>query len=422
MNHTRIFGLVVLVLGLATLGLRAQIPGVPSAPAVPAAPGIPGAGSIPGAPAAPAVPGAPTTAAAPKGNLFDMLCPTDDQIKKCKDKICNCPLGQMLNSMIMPITAFSGGLIPPLCPPDQPNPADLGLDADSALGAAAKIKADEAGAKARRAAMRYLGTVDCHYFPEAEGALIGGLRADKNECVRWEAALSLGKGCCCTKKTIEALNITVSGSEKDGHPYETSPRVIAAAFTALNHCLSCYQERPATKPKEKAAPIAISRDVEILMPEYYVKQLSSEPMEKIVASARLTLAHYNEDIIKRAPLATGDRSITQIMAKAGTPPPPPPAPVAIAVPAKPATGNTVSTSPTAHTAKNRDLYHMFKNAMAGSSPQPEPPLAVSNASATDNVRTTNPSPPAATAPPVGTKPATGNRDLFHILSNSIGSN
>jgi len=104
--------------------------------------------------------------------------------------------------------------------------------------AAQKIKADEAQAKARRAAIKYLGTVDCHYFPEAEKALIGGLLNDRNECVRLEAALALGHGCCCTKKTIEALQVTVSGSNKLGNPGETSERVKAAAFAALQRCLA----------------------------------------------------------------------------------------------------------------------------------------------------------------------------------------
>src|SRR5207248_6163987 len=139
-----------------------------------------------------------------------------------------------------PLTLFSGGLIPSCCP-NMPSPQDLA--AGGPVGAAAKIKKDEAEAKARRAAVRYLGTVNCHYWPEAEAALIGSLRGDRNECVRWEAAMALGSGCCCTKKTIAALDITVTGSDKDGNPSETSERVRAAAMSALQHCLSCYVEK-----------------------------------------------------------------------------------------------------------------------------------------------------------------------------------
>jgi hypothetical protein len=37
---------------------------------------------------------------------------------------------------------------------------------------------------AKVAAIEYLATVDCRYYPEAEAGLIAGLRAEKNECVR----------------------------------------------------------------------------------------------------------------------------------------------------------------------------------------------------------------------------------------------
>ena len=67
-------------------------------------------------------------------------------------------------------------LIPPLCPPNTPTKEEL--EAKGAVGAAAAIQADEAGAAQRRAAVRYLGTVDCHYWPEAEDALIGALRTE----------------------------------------------------------------------------------------------------------------------------------------------------------------------------------------------------------------------------------------------------
>ena len=59
--------------------------------------------------------------------------------------------------------------------------ADLAKPAASAQGAAAKIKAEEAQAKAKIAAVEYLASVDCRYYEEAELALINSLRREKNE-------------------------------------------------------------------------------------------------------------------------------------------------------------------------------------------------------------------------------------------------
>jgi hypothetical protein len=148
-------------------------------------------------------------------------------------------MGQLLNNGLLPVSAFTGGIIGPICPPNAVNPNDLAKPADSAEGAAARIKADEAAAAARRAAVRYLGTVDCHYWPEAQDALVNALLQDRNECVRTEAAIALGRGCCCTRKTIEALAVVVSGSERFGNPAEKSERVKAAARAALEHCVAC---------------------------------------------------------------------------------------------------------------------------------------------------------------------------------------
>src|SRR5947208_2751239 len=72
--------------------------------------------------------------------------------------------------------------------------------------------------------------------PEATEALAKSLRLDRNECVRFEAALALGNGCCCNEKTVRALEMSVSMSDKDGAPVERSDRVRAAAADALAHC------------------------------------------------------------------------------------------------------------------------------------------------------------------------------------------
>jgi hypothetical protein len=123
------------------------------------------------------------------------------------------------------------------------------------VGEAAKIKAEEAQAKARKAAVRYLGTVDCGRFPDAEGALVKALRTDTNECVRYEAALALGNGCCCTNTTMEALAITAACSNRDGNPREYSDRVRAAAVAALQNCLSCFVDpNPPKQEKEIEGP------------------------------------------------------------------------------------------------------------------------------------------------------------------------
>src|SRR5262249_46451108 len=192
----------------------------------------------------------------------------------CKIKFCKSNLGLLVGNSLKPMSAMTGGLIQPCCPnvlnQDALNKAaQEGPDKakGDAVAAAAAIAKDEAEAKERRAAVRYLGTVDCHYWGTvAEPALIAALRTDRNECVRWEAAMALGNGCCCTKKTIAALTISVYGVEKegltvagafsDGAPVETSERVKGAALGALQHCLSCYTENVVPAPERPEGPPA----------------------------------------------------------------------------------------------------------------------------------------------------------------------
>src|SRR5262249_29738452 len=90
----------------------------------------------------------------------------------------------------------------------------------------------------------FLGTVDCRYYPDAIVALTAALRTDGSECVRYEAALALSHGCCCNQKTIDALEASVSGTEKDGNPAERSVRVRCTAAIGLERCLSCYVPPP----------------------------------------------------------------------------------------------------------------------------------------------------------------------------------
>jgi hypothetical protein len=295
-------------------------------PPAPAAPAVPGAA----APAAPATP-APQT-------LWNWLGITPQNCQKCRDKCCASPLGQLLNAMTKPLSFASGGLVPPLCPPVSPT--DLANandpnnpDAGGAEAVAAKIKADEAKAKARRAAVRYLGTVDCARFPEAEGALIKALREDTNECVRWEAALALGKGCCCTKKTVAALTLSATGKDTDKNPVETSERVRAAALHALNLCAATIAEEPEEptppeQPPSKTPPTPPEQPPitqlqqafpgGVKLTAYYTAYLPRVPRRQIMEAAARVLAERvgTEPVVRRTP--SGQRGLLQLWNNAST--------------------------------------------------------------------------------------------------------
>jgi hypothetical protein len=224
----------LVVLAVWSPALRAQVPGVP---AIPGAAGASTAGAATSALGGGL--GGATTAAQPT-TLWSFLGLSGNNLAACKAKFCASQLGQMANSMVTgPIGAVTGGFLPALCPP--PTAAQAAALANQpgagAQAAAAKIQASEAGAKARVAAVEYLGTVDCSRWPEATDALVKALLEDPNECVRFAAARALNSGCCCNKATIEALRICVSGETKKGNAPETSPRVKAAAFSALQNCL-----------------------------------------------------------------------------------------------------------------------------------------------------------------------------------------
>ena len=209
------------------------------------APALPGA-ALPGA-APPLLPGAAVPGTPPPATFLQKLGLSKEQKEACKRQLCATPLGQLINNSKAPLTALTGGLIPPFCP-TTPSAADL---ADpGAVGAAAAIMADEAAPSAagRRPLSRHRRLSLLAGSRSCSG---GRPRGDRNECVRLEAALALGSGCCCTKKTIEALTIVVSCSDRDGAPKETSYRVHTAAAAALDHCLACYAKVDTTAPKEK---------------------------------------------------------------------------------------------------------------------------------------------------------------------------
>src|SRR5262249_38951942 len=155
--------------------------------------------------------------------LWGFLGINKQGLKECKVKFCQSQLGILVGNSLKPVSAMTGGLLPSCCPKAL-NDAALAKAAkdpeaaksDSAA-AAATIMKDEAEAKERRAAVRYLGTVDCHYWGDTViPALTSALRTDRNECVRFEAALALGTGCCCNRRTIASLTLAAYGIEKEG--------------------------------------------------------------------------------------------------------------------------------------------------------------------------------------------------------------
>jgi hypothetical protein len=303
------------------------------------------------APAAPAAPAAATTVGAatpaPTG-IAAQIISLQSLKASCLDKFCPTPLGQFVNNMTKPLSALSGGLLPGCCPV-IPGAAELAKP--NSEGAAAKIKKDEAEAKARAAAVRYLGTVDCHWWPDAEVALVNALRVDKNECVRYEAALALGRGCCCTKDVMKALEICVKGGNEDGHPSENSERVRMAAVIALNHCLASAptktdggektnggekgkSEIAPEKLPEKTAQQGDANEVHIQLTAYYVKQ-QSRPWPQIIEEARHALDTAVGRETQTTTLPTGRRSLADIWERANAgsevheeiPMAPPPMPV-----------------------------------------------------------------------------------------------
>jgi hypothetical protein len=221
--------------GLVTLAgavsvARSQVPVVPAAPVAP------------GAPAA-AVPVVPTE---PSPGFFGKMCL---RLDACRRKIADTPLGQLLQNAKKPLSALTGGIVGgPL------KPTDKEAAAPGIAGAAAAGKKDAAEAAKRREDVKFLGTLDCRYYPDAAKALADALRTDPSECVRFEAALGLGRGCCCSEVTVKALMASVSGTDQDGNPAERSARVRVAACAALERCLACYTP-PAPEPEVVGKPV-----------------------------------------------------------------------------------------------------------------------------------------------------------------------
>jgi hypothetical protein len=283
----------------------AQVPGAMPGPILQPVPGPP-CGPVP----------APTV-----WDRLGMCC--DDCCAQC----CASPLGQLLNAMTKPLCFATGGLIQPICS-CTPTPAQLKriLDPESPASDAEKmaalIKVDEAAAARRRAAVRYLGTVDCHYFPEAESALISGLRCDRNECVRFEAALALSKGCCSTKNTIAALLIAANGSAMDGNPSETSERVRAVARYALELCTARagdWHEQSQPAQQEAAAAGGKKTAAGIQLAAYYTQQVPKQTQTELIDQASRYLAETISTSPATRTLAASQRTVAGMMANLGSP-------------------------------------------------------------------------------------------------------
>jgi hypothetical protein len=186
--------------------------------------------------------------AAPR-NIWSFFMKTPEQRDRCKDLFCNSPIGKMTSAAAGPIGAMSGGLIENRCAQKAIDDILKNKDKEgTAEGVAAGIKKSEAEAKARRAAVRFLGTVDCSRFPDAEGVLISSLQDDPNECVRYEAALAFANGCCCNERTIKALMEVIGGKTKVP---ESSERVKIAAAQALSQCENVVSTAPVIDPKKQ---------------------------------------------------------------------------------------------------------------------------------------------------------------------------
>lgn len=227
------------VAGAAPSVGQAQFAGGPGIPAVPQ-PVVPGV----------AAPAAGVGAPGPRVGLFRRM---KLGMGECIQKLLGSPFGQLLNNATKPLSALTGGVIPTL----EGKPSVEDTKQPGVAGAAAQGKKDAAEAAARRANVKYLGTLDCRYYPEASKALADALRTDPSECVRYEAALALTRGCCCNQVTMKALTAAVSGYEEDGNPGERSARVRCTAAAALEKCLACYVQtaRPEDlKPEEDCPP------------------------------------------------------------------------------------------------------------------------------------------------------------------------
>jgi len=249
--------------------------------------------------------------AAPVGPPVKKSCleTIDAAIHAKMEAICNSSIGKFLHEMGKPLKAITGGggATPGVGKP----PTKTELAAPGPVGVSAKIKAEKIQAKARQQAVKELGQVDCHYFPEAEAMLIIALRADSSECVRFEAAKSLTRGCCCSKAVIQALNICVSGSAEDGHPSERSPLVKSTAMIALEVCMNSCGSAEAEAPVLPRPEFPGGNEEAIPAPQPTVQKtafyqaVDQQPLARVVARSQRLLASKQQ--ASQTPVATAPR-------------------------------------------------------------------------------------------------------------------
>lgn len=276
-----------LLVSVGSLAVAQEVPEVPSAPPIPTATPAPATGFI--------------------GKCTSCIGSLGSMVGGCAKGCCNTPLGKLINGAFQPIEMATGGVIPAPCPgpndPSKHGAAGSNTAAGGAPGpqaAAQAIKKDQAQAKARCEAVKYLATVPCHYYPEAEAALIQALRMDRSECVRWEAAHALTQGCCCTKKTIAALKIVVSGSQQDGNPSEKSFRVKVEALNALEHCLSMCGSVGEPQRPEMPSPMPQPETIPTPLPQPARPELPMGEGDGSEAASGVQQANYYEEVEKQS--------------------------------------------------------------------------------------------------------------------------
>jgi len=141
---------------------------------------------------------------------------------------------------------------PPLKPIADPENAE---SPNPAVSTAAKIKAEEDGARQKIKALRYLATIGCAgCYPGVEEAFLAALD-DCTEAVRFEAVKGLrsaaGRPCklcktrsCCGPNVIRRLNQVAYGVDDTGCYNEPSARVRRYARLALCACSGTPVEEP----------------------------------------------------------------------------------------------------------------------------------------------------------------------------------
>ncbi len=464
----KLCGVGLVLLAGTNSNVWAQLPGAAPAAVAPAA-------AAPTAVSTTTV--ATTTTPAPQANLWSFLCPTPEQKAACKAKFCGSMFGQFINNSLAPAGALTGGIIGPCCPnPNDPNappnPADLAMPADSALGAAARVKQDTLAAKARRAAVRYLGTVDCNYWPEARAALINALLEDKNECVRLEAAVALQRGCCCKQDVIVALVKSVSGTRdyllKDGKmipvgpPAEDCERVRFAAMVALEHCLACYTDvvpvpsaaagtrkgvEPLPGPNREPEPVGKPRpggpaqsnsgirpgDAQAVRLVSYSERMQNLSMEEVIQEARRALQKARTATTVTVSAGPMSHSLVELFRNASPPTAassapvesvPPPAlaaaPASAAAPAEPATGVLLMPVPAASAPVPRSMPMSYPAVQA---PMSQPAAAATTVEPTTGVLfiAAPAAPPVAPVPPRSVPAVAPTPAAYRTIPSSAGN-